>query len=39
MASVIHSVELPNGVTLQYVEQGDLAAIPVLLLHGATDSW
>jgi pimeloyl-ACP methyl ester carboxylesterase len=39
MASVIHSVELPNGVTLQYVEQGGPAGIPVLLLHGATDSW
>ena len=39
MASVIHSIELPNGVTLQYIEQGDPAGIPVLLLHGATDSW
>ena len=39
MGSVVHSVELPTGVTLQYVEQGDPAGIPVLLLHGATDSW
>ena len=39
MESVVHSVELPTGVTLQYVEQGDPAGIPVLLLHGASDSW
>lgn len=39
MTPVIHSVELPRGVTLQYVEQGDPSGIPVLLLHGVTDSW
>ncbi|HEX2209873.1 MAG TPA: alpha/beta hydrolase [Longimicrobium sp.] len=39
MARVVHPVELPNGVTLQYVEQGDSSGIPVMLLHGATDSW
>jgi pimeloyl-ACP methyl ester carboxylesterase len=33
------SVELSTGVTLQYVEQGDLGGLPVLFLHGATDSW
>lgn len=32
------SVELSTGVTLQYVEQGDLGGVPVLLLHGGTDS-
>jgi pimeloyl-ACP methyl ester carboxylesterase len=39
MASVRKSVELPNQVRLPYVEQGDASGIPVLLLHGVTDSW
>lgn len=39
MATTVRSIELPNGVTLQYVEQGDPSGIPVLLLHGVTDSW
>ena len=38
-APVIQSVELPTGVRLPYVEQGDLTGVPVLLLHGYTDSW
>lgn len=32
-------IELPTGVTLEYVEQGDPTGIPVLLLHGLSDSW
>ncbi|HYP27465.1 MAG TPA: alpha/beta hydrolase [Blastocatellia bacterium] len=39
MTRIIKSVELPNQVTLQYVEQGDPAGVPVILLHGVTDSW
>jgi non-heme chloroperoxidase len=39
MTLVIHAVTLPNQVTLPYVEQGDPAGVPVLLLHGITDSW
>lgn len=39
MTHVIKSVELPNQVTLQYVEQGDSSGTPVMLLHGVTDSW
>lgn len=39
MATVVHSIELPNGVTLQYVEQGDTSGVPAFLLHGVTDSW
>ena len=39
MAPEIKSIELPTGVTLQYVEQGDPAAVPILLLHGLSDSW
>ena len=39
MAHEIKSVELPTGVKLEYVEQGDPSGIPVLLLHGISDSW
>ena len=33
------AVALSSGVTLRYVEQGDEAGVPVVLLHGVTDSW
>lgn len=39
MQRTIESVELPNRVKLQYVEQGDPSGVPVVLLHGVTDSW
>ena len=39
MTPTIRSVELPNRVKLQYVEQGDPRGVPVLFLHGVTDSW
>jgi non-heme chloroperoxidase len=32
------TVELPTGVRLDYAEQGDPEGVPVLLLHGVTDS-
>jgi non-heme chloroperoxidase len=35
----VRSVELRNGVVVQYVEQGDTSGLPVVFLHGATDSW
>jgi pimeloyl-ACP methyl ester carboxylesterase len=35
----IHSVDLPTGVRLEYVEQGDPDGAPVVMLHGFTDSW
>lgn len=35
----VRCVELPTGVELAYVEQGDPAGVPMLLLHGFTDSW
>ena len=38
-AHVAKSVQLPNGIKLQYVEQGDPAGVPVIFLHGVTDSW
>jgi non-heme chloroperoxidase len=39
MSPVIKSIDLPNQITLSYIEQGDSLGIPVLLLHGVTDSW
>ena len=33
------SVVLLNNIRLEYVEQGDAAGIPVIFLHGLTDSW
>jgi pimeloyl-ACP methyl ester carboxylesterase len=32
-------VTLRSGVRLEYVEQGDRSGVPVVLLHGYTDSW
>jgi pimeloyl-ACP methyl ester carboxylesterase len=32
-------VDLPGRTRLSYVEQGDRNGIPVVLLHGYTDSW
>jgi non-heme chloroperoxidase len=37
--SGVKSVILPGGLTLPYVEQGDPAGIPIVLLHGYSDSW
>jgi non-heme chloroperoxidase len=39
MSPEIRSIELPTGVRLEYVERGDPDGLPVLLLHGGTDSW
>jgi non-heme chloroperoxidase len=36
---VAKSVELPEGLRLPYVEQGDSTGVPVLLLHALADSW
>ena len=38
MPTVVKSVRLSTGVTLPYAEQGDRSGIPVLFLHGVTDS-
>ncbi len=38
-APVVKSIQLPNRLKLEYVEHGDRAGIPVILLHGYTDSW
>lgn len=39
MTPMTKSVELPNRVKLEYVEQGKPSGVPVVLLHGLTDSW
>ena len=38
-SATVQSAQLGNGVTLQYVEQGNPSGTPVVLLHGGTDSW
>ena len=35
----VKSVRLSTGVSVQYVEQGDVNGTPVIFLHGITDSW
>ena len=35
----VKAAALSTGVTLQFVEQGNTNGIPVILLHGITDSW
>jgi pimeloyl-ACP methyl ester carboxylesterase len=35
----VKSATLASGINLPYVEQGDPDGMPVLLLHGITDSW
>ncbi len=32
-------IKLPSGITLNYVAQGDTKGKPIVLLHGAGDSW
>lgn len=39
MRATIRSVVLSTGVTLPYVEQGDPGGVPLILLHGYSDSW
>src|SRR5215210_1321605 len=39
MPITLDAVELPNGVRLPYAEQGSSDGIPVVMLHGITDSW
>jgi non-heme chloroperoxidase len=34
-----HTATLASGLALDYVEQGDRSGLPLLLLHGYTDSW
>jgi len=38
-SQTINSIQLSTGVQLEYLEQGDEKGIPVILLHGYSDSW
>ena len=35
----VHVAELPDGLRLPYAKHGDPGGIPVVFLHGITDSW
>ncbi len=35
----VRSLMLPSGVTLQYAERGSASGVPIIFLHGVTDSW
>jgi pimeloyl-ACP methyl ester carboxylesterase len=39
MEITLGAATLPGGLTLSYAERGDPAGLPVLLLHGLSDSW
>jgi pimeloyl-ACP methyl ester carboxylesterase len=32
-------ITLSSGITLEYMRRGDPSGVPVIFLHGATDSW
>ncbi|HET6765827.1 MAG TPA: alpha/beta hydrolase [Chitinophagaceae bacterium] len=36
---VVKTINLPGRVRLEYAEQGNADGIPVIFLHGITDSW
>src|SRR5262245_29880341 len=36
---VVKSITLPGRVRLEYAEQGNTDGVPVIFLHGITDSW
>ena len=38
-AHTVKTIALPGRVKLEYVEQGNAKGIPVIFLHGITDSW
>lgn len=39
MKPVVQSAVLAGGIKLQYAEQGNPAGLPIIFLHGVTDSW
>ncbi len=39
MALASRKIELRTGVTLDYVAQGDPSGVPVIFMHGLSDSW
>jgi pimeloyl-ACP methyl ester carboxylesterase len=39
MPMIAKTVRLGAGLTLEYVERGSRGKVPVVFLHGVTDSW
>lgn len=39
MTPSLRTIDLPGRVRLQYAEQGEPSGMPVIALHGVTDSW
>ncbi len=39
MRSTVRQIQLPGRVRLEFAEQGNRSATPVVALHGVTDSW
>lgn len=39
MSHEVRTIRLNGGISLQYVTQGDPSGLPVVFLHGVTDSW
>jgi non-heme chloroperoxidase len=39
MTPIDRFIDLPTGVRLHYAEHGDPQGLPVVMLHGITDSW
>jgi non-heme chloroperoxidase len=39
MRPLVQYAKLASGIALQYAEQGDPAGMPIICLHGVTDSW
>jgi non-heme chloroperoxidase len=39
MRPLVQYAELANGISLQYAERGNPMGLPVICLHGVTDSW
>ena len=35
----VQRIKLHTGIEIEYAEQGNLSGIPVILLHGISDSW
>jgi non-heme chloroperoxidase len=39
MNPIVRQIQLPGRLRLEFAEQGDRSGIPVIALHGVTDSW
>ena len=39
MPTTLHHARLPNGLSIEYAEQGRRGGPSLLLLHGITDTW